>query len=514
MKRLRIPAWVLKTGRQAILHYLGGLFDTDGTVSGKAVLDWTTKDFVFAGQVAMAMKACGMDFNTELSWNKTYQKYYVRLRLTVGSSFLMKPYMKYAGKVSRLRPPIYESPKKDRFLVTKVLPAGVEKCVDISVEDSHIYLANGFVTHNTSNFALIYGGGPASIMRATGCDKMEATRRKAAFDGSVPTFSKWIKKQQISVKKDKGIWNPFSRWIAIPDIDIPDKKIMAACQRKAVNFPVQSAGADIMKISMILLCREFYKLGWLKQNNGDDSVRMLLTVHDEIVFEIKHERVQEALTVITTTMSSPTKIPGPPYSPKWKVPLVVEPLIGETWAGEYDYGMLMHGKPYKSGDKVSDMEIVVGDRVYHKVPPWLEGKFKPGYSVDGTVVEPAQPPPAEPTQPAASPVSVPAPQVSVAPPPVIAPPTMPTKQTSVQHKEPTRISGDLVFEHKLSRLTLKTVEDLAKICFNLVLDYDSPDARILHLVDNLSGETLISTSLDIRVIPNKFKALLREVNLY
>lgn len=183
----------------------------------------------------------------------------------------------------------------------------------------------------TANFALLYGGGAQAVVRATGCDLLEGKRRKAAFDKAVPTFAAWCKKQQARVKRDLGVWTPFGRWLAVPDARSTDPKVRAACERHATNLPIQGAGADIMKICLILLTKAFHRAGWLK-NGGDDSVRMLLTVHDEVVFEIRHDRVTQVLPMIVDTMEYPWKIPT---SPRWQVPLVVEPLVGFNWKSGY-----------------------------------------------------------------------------------------------------------------------------------------------------------------------------------
>lgn len=541
-KHLRVPSWVTSSGKTAILHYLGGLFDTDGTVGVDSPnLDWTTKSFVLAGQVACAMRACGLDFNTELTFNKTYQRYYVRLRLTVRSSWQLHAFMKHVGKVSRLRPPTNEGKKKDRFEVVRVLPAGSAPCVDVSVGDSHRYLANGFVTHNTANFALIYGGGPAAIMRATGCDKLEATRRKQAFDKTVPAFAQWIKGQHAKVKKDKGVWTPLNRWIAIPDIDVPDPKVIAACERKSTNFPIQGAGADVMKFCLVLLCREFYKRKWIRQA-GNDWIRMLLTVHDEIVFEIKHSLVQEALALICHVMASPAAIPK---SPAWRVPLVVEPLIGLNWGAQYDYGMLMHGKPltpdYKpytgknpkyKGQKfdwlgnswshlsgcpatdegtcdcgsAKDIEIVVGDRVYHQVPPWLENLFIPPYLQTTTLVA-AQVVPEEVVT--AVVMSVPVNQVA----PVSAPSAPKPSLVQPAPEKPVERARDVaveVFCVKLGLLSYHTVRQV-RTCIAEALDPDV--GKVLCLLDGPSGRELIEPARGIRVIPEVFVKSMKELNL-
>lgn len=218
----------------------------------------------------------------------------------------------------------------------------------------------------TANFALIYGGGTGAIMRATKCDKMEAARRKANFDKSVPVFASWVKGQHAFVKKHKGVYTAFKRFIAIPDagLNVGDtdsygksvqeqdvNRIKAACERKSTNFPIQGSGADIMKLSLSFLLKEFLLRGW-RREGGDDSVRVLMTVHDELVFEIKHERLMEALPIIIHHMESPSTLAN------WQIPLVVEPLIGQSWEAKYDWLRIMAGKD--------------------PVPSWLEGIVTPG----------------------------------------------------------------------------------------------------------------------------------------
>lgn len=352
-----------------------------------------------------------------------------------------------------------------------------------------------------ANFALLYGGGPASIMRATGCDKLEGTRRKAAFDKAVPTFASWIKGQHAKVRKESGVWTAFGRWIAIPDINIPDKRIQSACERKSTNFPIQGAGADIMKISLVLLCKEFYKRGWLIQGGGDDSVRMLLSVHDEIVFEIKHARVQEALMIITKVMAAPTFMPRPPHSPVWKVPLIVEPLIGQNWAGEYDYGMLTHGKSYKQDQKLKDIEEVIGDRVYHKIPPWLEGLFHRGGSSGGE----AQGPSVVAPTPTTSTVTAPPTMSST---PMLPPAAIEASKSKPKTESPPAATQDII-QVKINFLSKSSVQQVSAACGG---SKDPDLGKTLCLVD-ATGHILIDPSIGLRVVPDRFVAYLKERNL-
>lgn len=338
----------------------------------------------------------------------------------------------------------------------------------------------------TANFALVYGGGVQAVRRATGVDKHEAARQKAAFDKSVPIFTRWLKGQHEAVKRNLGIHTAFGRWIAIPDanikpggkfetsngkfmdVDVPlARKIQASCERKSVNYPIQGAGADVMKISLVRLCREFYKRGWLKMG-GDDSVRMLMTIHDEIVFEIRHDRLEEAIPLLCEVMESPTK-----KLPKWRVPLIVEPLIGLDWSAKYDWEKI------KKGEK--------------PVPAWLEGHIKPGEAVHKNP---------EPDKPGVSPHVAPA---SV--------PTLPAAATTVVPSSngagtKAKLQDIAVFSISSILLTQHSVRIIKAAC---ILSEDDT-GKVLRLTDD-EGNILIEPSLGIRVNPTTFGHELRSRNL-
>ena len=370
-----------------------------------------------------------------------------------------------------------------------------------------------------ANFALIYGGGPQAIIRATGCDRIEASRRKSAFDKAVPVFAGWIKKQHAAVKKDLGITTAFGRWLAIPDANHVDKAVQAACERYSTNYPIQGAGADIMKISMVLLHKEFHKRGWLR-NGGDDSVRMLLTVHDEIVFEIKHARVTEAIPIIVDIMESPTKMA------RWRVPLVVEPLIGPNWGSGYKCErakkgyqckpdeMLIGGFIYSNvrkaekGDKSGLGEVDEGEGDKRKIrfvdPPWLRGKVSDAEG--GPVVEAPQEKPvdfsAKSEEPTALPVAVPTAAVPVTP--ALAPAAPKLNGAS----NGTTNGKSKIVTMKISRLSKHTVKQVSGACSK----HFSRDGKLLRLTDP-SGAILIDPSLGVRVNPQTLAAELFELNL-
>lgn len=374
-----------------------------------------------------------------------------------------------------------------------------------------------------ANFSLLYGGGPAAIIRATGCDKLEARRRKQAFDKSVPVFAKWIKVQHDRVKRDLGVWTSFNRWLAIPDANSPDQAIRAACERHAVNYQIQGAGADIMKIAMIRLHKAFHRRGWLK-NGGDDSVRMLLTVHDEVVFEIRHERVAEAIPLIVEIMESPWKMP---QRPPWKVPLVVEPLVGFNWSSHYkvervkpDHKLakdevIMNGFVYSSTRKprvnkkdeivetLDRQEVLEGKKFRIVDPPWLMGRT-PGDPASSDDPQAA---------PAFANVSPAAPEVAAAP-TTTAEPTeaalaVVPEPTPTVEATPTTAKKAGILKIGINQLNAQTVE---QVCTFVLDSIDNEDGQVLHLTD-IVGETLIDPSRNLLVVQEKLIGHLRRHNL-
>lgn len=393
-----------------------------------------------------------------------------------------------------------------------------------------------------ANFSLVYGGGVQAIMRATGCNQHEAARRKANFDKTLPTFAAWVKGQKQKVHKDKGIKTPFGRWIAIPEIDSPDKPLVGAAERWSINYPIQGAGADIMKMALVLLHKEFFKRGWY----AADHVRMLLTVHDEIVFEVRHAMIPEVMPVIEELMTAPGRMA------RWEVPLEVEPLIDSTWDCKYDYHKILHGefKPAKEGDKpLKGSELRVGNYVFQKVPQWLEGIVIPDWQREGwdpnvkakeqklagplpgiqapvapapsappavAASEPpvASPPAPTPEVPAASPEPPPPPAPSPPPPQVpISTPTPPVSASNGVNGKHLNGNGKAeVFTYPIFHTTREVIFQVFALCGYLNRDDFGP-RQILHLVDIKDNATLIDPHLGVRVNPEEFARRMRDHNL-
>jgi DNA polymerase I len=126
-------------------------------------------------------------------------------------------------------------------------------------------------------------------------DYMERTRQQAEAQGYVETL--------------------FGRRLYLPDIKSRNAGLRKGAERAAINAPMQGTAADIIKRAMIQV------EAWL---NGieDDSIHMMMQVHDELVFEVRADKVEEYVPLIKALMSGAAEL---------HVPLVVEAGTGDNW---------------------------------------------------------------------------------------------------------------------------------------------------------------------------------------
>jgi DNA polymerase-1 len=101
----------------------------------------------------------------------------------------------------------------------------------------------------------------------------------------------------------------------LPDINSSNKNLREFAERTAINTPIQGTAADLIKVAMIKVDSEFTK-------NGLKSA-MLLSVHDEIVFEVPPDELDEVKSIVKKTMEGIWDL---------KVPLKVNVAVGENWA--------------------------------------------------------------------------------------------------------------------------------------------------------------------------------------
>ena len=166
----------------------------------------------------------------------------------------------------------------------------------------------------TINFGLIYGISSYGLSRQLKIDN------NAAKDYINNYFEKYkgVKKFMDSTKtktKEHGYISTISgRRIYLPNITHNNFQIRSAAERTAINAPIQGTAADILKIAMINIDK------WIVTSNS--PVRMIMQVHDELVFEIRKDFVDKAKIKINDLMRNCFKL---------SVPLIVDICVGDNW---------------------------------------------------------------------------------------------------------------------------------------------------------------------------------------
>jgi len=187
-----------------------------------------------------------------------------------------------------------------------------------------------------TNFALCYGGGGNAVDTATGCGKNEGWRIKDQFDKAYRGLKAWWGHQHAFAKKYKYVLTAFGRRYPLPDIDSELGGFRSKAERNATNGPIQGTSADITKLAMGLIYKECKKRGWL------EKVHLLITMHDELVFEIDDDILAEAIEIFAVLMNRNAAI----LKLKWPVPLTSDVEIGHDWTVPWNLNKIRHYKKW------------------------------------------------------------------------------------------------------------------------------------------------------------------------
>ena len=183
------------------------------------------------------------------------------------------------------------------------------------------------------NFALCYGGTGKAVVRTINCTQEEGDEKYQTFTKTYKGLTGWWKKEQDFAKSKGFVKTAFGRQMPMPDIKAKEFWLRSKDERKAVNSPVQGTSADITKIAMSLIYENVKKRNWF------DKLMMILTVHDEIVFEIHKDIIGEAIPMLCNLMVRNKAI----QKLGWQVPLTVDVEIGKDWSVPYDLKELRDG---------------------------------------------------------------------------------------------------------------------------------------------------------------------------
>ncbi len=164
------------------------------------------------------------------------------------------------------------------------------------------------------NFGILYGQGPHGLAQNAGIPYSRAQEFIAKYFAAYPEIRKMID-NSIAQAKEKGYAiTMFGRKRYLPEINSNTVVIRRSAERMATNTPVQGTAADLIKIAMINIAD--------KIKNHPEEIRLLLQIHDELIFEIKEDKIENWLPEIKKLMENAIIL---------KVPIIVESAIGDNW---------------------------------------------------------------------------------------------------------------------------------------------------------------------------------------
>ena len=167
----------------------------------------------------------------------------------------------------------------------------------------------------TINFGIIYGMSAFGLASRLGIPPAEGRTIIEAYFAQYPGIRQEMERCKEEARTHGFVRTPFGRKLWLPDIAAKDPVRRAGAERAAINAPFQGGAAEIIKRAMVRLPRALRQAGL--------SARMLLQVHDELVFEVPEAEVAATSALVKDIMESVARL---------RVPLAVEVGTGASWA--------------------------------------------------------------------------------------------------------------------------------------------------------------------------------------
>ncbi|CAA9194402.1 DNA polymerase I [Flavobacterium collinsii] len=166
----------------------------------------------------------------------------------------------------------------------------------------------------TVNFGIIYGVSAFGLSNQTSLSRSESAALIEAYYKTYPRLKSYIS-EQIEFAREKGyVQTILGRRRYLKDINSANAVVRSAAERNAVNAPIQGSAADVIKIAMINIHKKLKEENW--------KSKMLLQVHDELVFDVHNDELEKIQPMIKHEMENAFTM---------AVPLEVELGMGKDW---------------------------------------------------------------------------------------------------------------------------------------------------------------------------------------
>jgi DNA polymerase-1 len=166
----------------------------------------------------------------------------------------------------------------------------------------------------TVNFGIIYGVSAFGLSNQTSLSRKESAELIDAYYATYPKLKSYMSEQVDFARENGYVQTVLGRRRYLKDINSANAVVRSGAERNAVNAPIQGSAADIIKIAMINIYKKLTSENW--------KSKMLLQVHDELVFDVHLSELEKIKPMIKHEMENAIKL---------DVPLVVEIGVGKNW---------------------------------------------------------------------------------------------------------------------------------------------------------------------------------------
>ncbi len=166
----------------------------------------------------------------------------------------------------------------------------------------------------SANFGIIYGISSFGLAQNLGIKRSEAKELIDNYFKTYPKVKEYMNNQIAKAREMQYVETLFGRRRYLKDIDSRNSVVRSVAERNAINAPIQGTAADIIKIAMINIFNK------LKQNNL--KTKMVLQVHDELVFEVPEKELKQIQDLVHHEMESAAEL---------SVPLIADSGYGKNW---------------------------------------------------------------------------------------------------------------------------------------------------------------------------------------
>ena len=328
-KQFKVPDIVLRSPNDVKFAFIQGIFDTDGTISKYAghksnfSLDFCTKSNELAVGCMHILRCLGVSCRICTSYNKVYKRMYykVKLRATSARRFLELGGFKCIHKQDRLKEwcknVSFIKEYKKHYMIESIEESNSD-VYDLTIEnESHSFLANGFVVHNCASFGILYGASAYGFhnqfpdMTLEECEEFIEK-----FKAALPSIEAGQKASVRYAKKNGFVKTYFGRPRRVKYyLNHPDRSMRSFGERTVKNTAVQGAAGDCLKLMIIRLWKELF--------SKYPEIKWVGSIHDEITYIIPKSILIDALKIIKKCQT--IKLPD------WPVQLDCDISIGKSF---------------------------------------------------------------------------------------------------------------------------------------------------------------------------------------